>query len=168
MKKITLISTGLIFASTSFAQTLQDAIRKSNNERYAAAAIDFRALIATEGTKGDNYFYYGENFFNNGDLDSANIFFQKGAELNATYPLNYVGLGKVLWYNGKSADAKTQFFKAATLGANKNTEVMRKTAEAYINSGNKNLDEAITLLNAAIKIDLKPFLIKKCKKLIRN
>jgi len=60
-----------------------------------------------------------------------------------------------LWYKGNSADAKAQFFKAATLGANKNTEVMRKTAEAYINADNKSLDEAITLLNAAIKIEPK-------------
>jgi tetratricopeptide (TPR) repeat protein len=155
MKKITLISAGLVLANMSFAQTLQDAITKSDNERYQAAAADFRALIAKEANKGDNYFYYGENFFKKGDLDSANMYYQKGVELNATYPLNYVGIGKVLWYKGNTADAKTNFFKAATLGANKNTEVMRKTAEAYINSENKNLDEAITILNAAIKIDPK-------------
>lgn len=155
MKRITLISTGIILVNASFAQSLQEAITKTDNERYQAAAADFRAIISKEASKGDNYFYYGENFFKKGDLDSANMFYQKGAELNATYPLNYVGLGKVLWYKGKSAEAKTQFFKAATLGANKNTEVMRKTAEAYINSDNKNLDEAITILNAAIKIEPK-------------
>ncbi|MBI3520741.1 MAG: tetratricopeptide repeat protein [Bacteroidetes bacterium] len=155
MKNITVISAGIFLASTSFAQTLQEAIIKTDNERYQAAAADFRALIAKEAGKGDNYFYYGENFFKNGDLDSANIYYQKGVETNATYPLNYVGLGKVLWFKGKSADAKTQFFKAATLGANKNTEVMRKTAEAYIDADTKSLDEAITLLNAAIKIEPK-------------
>jgi hypothetical protein len=32
---------------------------------------------------------------------------------------------------------------------------MRKTAETYINADNKNLDEAMTLLNAAIKIEPK-------------
>lgn len=153
--KIIAFSTAVLASGFSFAQTLQEAITKSENERYQAAAADFRSLISREAAKGDNYFYYGENFFKNGDLDSANLFYQKGVEVNATYPLNYVGLGKVLWYKGNSADAKTQFFKAATLGANKNTEVMRKTAEAYINSENKNLDEAIALLNAAIKIEPK-------------
>jgi tetratricopeptide (TPR) repeat protein len=153
--KLILLSAGVIASSASFAQTLQDAIAKSENERYQAAAADFRALIAKEANKGDNYFYYGENFFKKGDLDSANMYYQKGAELNATYPLNYVGIGKVLWYKGNSADAKTNFFKAATLGANKNTEVMRKTAEAYINADNKSLDEAINLLNAAIKVEPK-------------
>lgn len=155
MKKVTIISAGILLANSSFAQTLQDAITKTDNERYEAAAADFRALIAKEANKGDNYFYYGENFFKKGELDSANMFYQKGAELNATYPLNYVGLGKVLLYKGNSADAKTQFFKAATLGANKNAEVMRKTAEAYINAENKSLDEALTLLNTAIKLEPK-------------
>ncbi|MDF2449171.1 MAG: hypothetical protein K0R26_1675 [Bacteroidota bacterium] len=149
------LSTAILTSGFSFAQTLQEAITKSENERYQAAASDFRSLISKESAKGENYFYYGENFFKSGDLDSANLYYQKGVELNATYPLNYVGLGKVLWYKGNSADAKTQFFKAATLGANKNTEVMRKTAEAYINSDNKNLDEAINLLNSAIKIEPK-------------
>ncbi|MBC7694387.1 MAG: tetratricopeptide repeat protein [Burkholderiales bacterium] len=153
--KLILLTTAIVSSTVSFSQTLQEAITKSENERYQAAAADFRSLISKEASKGDNYFYYGENFFKKGDLDSANMYYQKGVELNATYPLNYVGLGKVLWYKGKSADAKTQFFKAATLGANKNTEVMRKTAEAYINSENKNLDEAITILNAAIKIEPK-------------
>jgi tetratricopeptide (TPR) repeat protein len=155
MKKITLISAGLVLANISFAQSLQEAITKTDNERYQAAAADFRALIAKEANKGDNYFYYGENFFKNGDLDSANIFYQKGAELNATYPLNNVGLGKVLWFKGKTVEAKALFFKANELGLKKNTEVMRKTAEAYITSENKNLDEAIGILNAAIKIEPK-------------
>lgn len=155
MKKITLIASSLIFTHIAFAQTLQDAITKTENERYEAAGADFRSLIAKEAAKGDNYFYYGENYFKNGDLDSANIFYQKGAEVNATYPLNYVGLGKILWYKGNTAEAKTQFFKAATLSANKNAEVMRKTAEVYINADNKSLDEAISLLNAAIKLEPK-------------
>lgn len=155
MKKVITISASIILANSSFAQTLQDAITKTDNERYSSAATDFRALIAKEANKGENYFYYGENFLKKGDLDSANIFYQKGADLNATYPLNYVGLGKVLWYKGKTAEAKTQFYKAAKLGADKNTEVMRKTAEAYINAENKSLDEAIAILSAAIKIEPK-------------
>ena len=155
MKKTILISTGIIMANIAFAQTLQDAVKKTDNERFESAGADFRALLAKEPTKGDNYFYYGENFFKNGDLDSANIFYQKGAELNATYPLNYVGVGKVLWYKGKQAEAKTSIYKAATLSNNKNAEVMRQTAEIYINAPQKSLDEAIVLLNTAIKIDAK-------------
>ena len=146
-----------VLALTVFAdaQTLNEIIIKTDNERYEAAASDFVILLGKEASKGENYFYYGENFFKNEDLDNANIQYQKGSEVNATNPLNYVGLGKVLWYKGKDADAKAMFFKAATLGANKNAEVMRKTAESYIYAPNKNLDEAIKILNEAIKLDPK-------------
>lgn len=151
--KLTIAALALtVFAN---AQTLNEIIIKTDNERYEAAASDFVILLGKEASKGENYFYYGENFFKNEDLDNANIQYQKGTEVNATNPLNYVGLGKVLWYKGKDADAKAMFFKAATLGANKNAEVMRKTAEAYIYAPNKNLDEAIKILNEAIKLDPK-------------
>lgn len=154
--KTQLIIASFTLASILPAQTLQDALTKTDNERFESAGADFRSLIAKESSKGENYFYYGENYFKKGDIDSANIQYQKGSEVNATNPLNYVGLGKVLWFQGKEADAKAQFFKAATLGANKNAEVMRRTAEAYITSEkNKNCDEAIKLLNEAIKIDPK-------------
>lgn len=153
--KTKLTLTALVLSVFANAQTLNDIIVKTENERYEAAASDFAALIAKDAGKGENYFYYGENFFKNEDINNANAQYQKGSEVNATHPLNYVGLGKVLWYNGKDADAKAMFFKAATLGANKNSEVMRKTAEAYIYAPNKNLDEAIKLLNEAIKLDPK-------------
>lgn len=143
------------FCLVSNAQNLQDAISKTANERYEAAANDFKTIITKDAGKGENYFYFGENYFEKGDIDSANIQYQKGSEVNATNPLNYVGLGKVLLNKGKEADAKTMFYKATTLGANKNTEVMRQTAKAYINSEIKNLDEAINQLNNAIKLDAK-------------
>lgn len=153
--KTTLTIATLALSVFANAQTLNEIIIKTDNERYENAASDFVVLISKEAGKGENYFYYGENFFKNEDLDNANVQYQKGTEVNATNPLNYVGLGKVLWYRGKEADAKAMFFKAATLGANKNTEVMRKTAEAYIFAPNKNLDEAIKLLNEAIKLEPK-------------
>ena len=60
------------------AQTLQECIKKTDNENFEAAAANFRSLIAREPAKGENHFYYGENFFKSGDIDSANIFYQKG------------------------------------------------------------------------------------------
>lgn len=147
-----------IFALSAFAgftQTLQELITKTDNENFEQAASGYRALIAKDPSKGEYYFYYGENFFKSGDVDSAYVFYTKGAETNATNPLNYVGLGKVLLSNGKTAEAKTQFFKAMTLGANKNAEVLRKIAEAWLVTDHKNPDEAITLANNAIKIEPK-------------
>ena len=154
MKKTILLS-AIAFTGILNAQTLQEAVVKIDNERFSAAASDFRALITKNPAKGENYFYYGENFFKKGDADSANIFYSKGAEANATYPLNYVGLGKVLLSKGNVADAKTQFYKAAALGANKNAELFRKIAEAWLATDSKNADEAIIQINNAIKLEPK-------------
>ncbi len=154
MKKTILLS-AIAFTGILNAQTLQEAVVKIDNERFSAAASDFRALITKNPAKGENYFYFGENFFKKGDADSANIFYSKGAEANATYPLNYVGLGKVLLSKGNVADAKTQFYKAAALGANKNAELFRKIAEAWLAADSKNADEAILQINNAIKLETK-------------
>ena len=154
MKK-TILFTTIAFTGFLNAQTLQDVISKTENERFAAAAIDFRALIGKDAAKGDNYFYFGENFFKNDQIDSATIFYTKGAEVNATYPLNYVGIGKTFLAKGNVADAKTQFYKAAALGANKNAELFRKIAEAWLATDTKNADEALVQINAAIKLEPK-------------
>lgn len=157
MKK-QLLSLALALASTGvFGQTLQEIITKTENENYDSADKDFRALIARDPNKGDYYFYFGENCFRRGEsyIDSANKYYTKGTEVNATNPLNYAGLGKVLLSKGNVNDAKSMFFKATTLGGGKNAEVLRKIAEAWLVTDNKNTDEAINLLNMAIKLDPK-------------
>ena len=154
MKKTGFIS-AIIFTGTLNAQNLQEAVKKTDNERFASAASDFKALLQKESSKGENYFYYGENYFKNDQVDSANIYYTKGVEANATYPLNYVGVGKVFLTKGNVNDAKTQFYKSVTLGANKNAELFRKIAEAWLVTDSKNPDEALVMINSAIKLEPK-------------
>jgi tetratricopeptide (TPR) repeat protein len=156
MKKISSVILACSFAAALSAQNLQDAIAKTENECFEAAAADYRALIAKDGTKGDNYFYYGENYYKNNNVDSAMIMYKKGTEVQATNALNYIGVGKVLMMQGNDKDANTNLFKAKTLGA-KNATVFMKLAEVYINLPNpyKNLTEASKLLQEAMKLDPK-------------
>ncbi len=154
MKNLIILST-LALVSFANAQTLPDAIKKTDNERFEAAEMDFRALVVKEPNSGPNYFYFGENYFKRGDADSANMFFQKGVDLSPTYPLNFVGLGKVLLSKNDVNGAKAQFFKATSISQNKSAEVYRKIAEAWLATEYKNPDEAITAANAAIKLDAK-------------
>src|ERR1035437_7103756 len=121
----------LIFRSFGYAQTLPDAITKTENERFDLAAADFRQLITKDPSKGDNYFYFGENYFKNGFLDSALLMYKKGAEVQPTNGINFVGIGKVMFAQGKDADANTNLFKAKTLGA-KSATILIELAEAYI------------------------------------
>jgi tetratricopeptide (TPR) repeat protein len=154
MKKRIILCT-LAFVSFANAQTLPEAIKKTNNERYESAEMDFKSLIAKEPNSGANYFYFGENHFERGNIDSANILYSKGTELSPTYPLNFVGLGKVMLSKNDVNGAKAQFFKATSISQNKNAEVFRKIAEAYLATEYKNPDEAINAANSAIKLEPK-------------
>lgn len=153
--KYTLLMSAAVLSLNSFAQTLAEAITKTDNERFEAAASDYKALLAKEPNNGAIYFYYGENFFKKGEIDSANIMYLKGAEVNATAALNYVGLGKVLLTKNNVNDAKAQFFKATSMVQNKNAEVHRRISEAWLATDNKNPDEAINQANLAIKLEPK-------------
>ncbi len=152
--KLFLIST-IMISSTLFAQTLNDAIKLTTNEQFQSADDAFKKLIQMGPSNGEYYFYYGENFFKNENMEMATKLYQKGTDVNATNPLCYVGLGKVQWYQGKQADAKANFFKATTLAAGKDAVVLMKIAEAYINADTKNLTDAFTLLAQAAKLDAK-------------
>ncbi|MCW3083185.1 MAG: hypothetical protein JWP12_551 [Bacteroidetes bacterium] len=156
MKKTKLSIVMLLLASAgTFAQTLNDAIKLTTNEQFEKADAAFKTLIQGQPNNGEYYFYYGENYFKNGNLEMANTMYQKGADVNATNALPYVGLGKVQWEKGKQADAKGNFFKATTLAAGKNATVLYKIAEEYISADTKNLPDAFTLLAQAAKLEPK-------------
>ncbi len=157
MKKINIVFGAMAMFTTSlFAQSsLKDIIKLTTNEQFQSADEAFKKLVQVAPNNGEYYFYFGENYFKNDNIDLAKSTYQKGADVNATHPLCYVGLGKVQWYQGKQADAKANFFKATTLAAGKDPIVLMKIAEAYINADNKNLADAFTLLTQAAKLDSK-------------
>jgi tetratricopeptide (TPR) repeat protein len=145
----------VITLSSVSAQTLSDAIKQTRNEQFESAEAIYKKLIQAQPNNGDLYFYYGENFFKNENLSMANEMYQTGVDVNATNPLPYVGLGKIQWYQGKQTEAKANFYKATTLGGEKNATVLMKIAETYINADKKNLPEAFTLLAKAAKLEPK-------------
>src|SRR5580704_9570623 len=101
-----LLLSGAIFISVvAHSQTLQDAIKLTNNEEYEQADKVFKALMISLPTAGNIYFYGGENFYNWGKPDSAQNTYQKGVNVNALEPLNYIGLGKVQMINGDNKSA---------------------------------------------------------------
>jgi len=158
MKNLRLtIALCLVTYSSLFSQTLADAIRFTTNEQFESADAAFKKLIAAQPQNGELYFYYGENYFENDNLDMANAMYQKGVEVNATNPLCYIGIGKILWNQGvaKETEAKTNFYKATSLANKKDIVVPLKIAEVYISFESKDLDDAFKLLEQAEKIDNK-------------
>lgn len=155
MKTVKILAISLFVGASVNAQTVEDAIKKTDNERYAEAGKDFRSIIAKNAADANAYFYYGENFLKNDDLDSANIMWKKGNSVDATNPLNVVGMGKFLWFNGDTSNARTHFNNALTLTKKKNAEVLRQIASVFVNAKIQRLNEAISLLDIAVKLEPK-------------
>ena len=114
MRRILLLST-LLLTGYSFAQTLQSANNKAENERYREAINEFKKLIAADPINGENYFYYGDWYFEMEELDSAKMMWKKGYEVDKVSALPIVGYGRILWLEGKTTEAKAEFTKALLL-----------------------------------------------------
>lgn len=157
MKRILLLST-ILLTGLSYAQTLQQAIAKTENERYLDAIADYKKLVAADPINGENYFYYGDCYFEKEELDSAKMMWKKGYEVDKLRALPIVGYGRVLWLEGKTAEAEAEFTKALLMTKKdklKKAEVIRGIAEIYIEAPNKNLDKALIILEEAILKDPK-------------
>jgi tetratricopeptide (TPR) repeat protein len=155
MKRILLFST-LLISGLNYAQSLQVANAKTENERYREALNDFKKLVAADPINGENYFYYGDCYFEMEEVDSAKMMWKKGYEVDKLRALPLVGYGRVLWLDGKTTEAKAEFTKALLLTKKdklKKAEVIRGIAEIYIEAPTKNLDEALILLEEAILKD---------------
>jgi tetratricopeptide (TPR) repeat protein len=155
MKRILLLST-LLISGLHYAQSLQVANAKTENERYRDAINDFKKLVATDPINGENYFYFGDCYFEMEELDSAKIMWKKGYEVDKLRALPLVGQGRVLWLEGNATAAKAEFTKALLLTKKdklKKAEVIRGIVEIYVEAPTKNLDEALILIEEAILKD---------------
>lgn len=149
-----------LFAGFAFAQTQEEAITKTMNERYEDASSDFRRLISKSGGNAEQFFYAGDNYFYWGELDSARAMFARGIEKDASNPLNHAGLGRVIWQkDGSAADASGYLTKAFTLISDKASALDKNTREtallkmAEICIGQKDLNQALTYLNKAVELN---------------
>ena len=156
MKKTFVWITALmaVFSINSVAQTKDDAIRKTLNERYESAETDFQELIAREPSNGELYHAAGDNYFYWGEIEKSEAMFRKGIEMAPNNPLNYAGLGRVAWYNNNEAVNVAQFEKATTIMNTRSNKVPKplqqltylKMAEVYLQS------EKVLTVGALVKL----------------
>lgn len=155
MKKIFLVGlVSLGFAFSVKAQTLQQAIKLTESEQLEKADAAFKTLVTSQPI-AENYFYYGENFYKWEKFDEAEAMYKKGLEVKADDALCLIGLGKLMWQDGKQTEAKANFDKALYGNNSKNVKLMLEVADVYIKSDKKDIPAAQALITSAIKIDIK-------------
>ncbi len=161
-KQLLLLLAATLIILPGFAQTLQDAIKLTQSERYESASDAFKVLVKTDA-KGDAYFYYADNFMRWEELDSAKIILAQGSQTFPGNPLIQAGLGKVALLENKSAEASPRFNKAIeilkteakTLSKDYQATVYNRMAEGYIYAESKNPDQALAYLLEAEKLNPK-------------
>ena len=162
------------------AQTLDEAIRAMNNERYDKADQILQDL-AKKTPDSKIYYRLGENtllnFFSDTISNSLKVVaaeakqqFEKGIALNANDPFNYVGLAKVAAYLGDQATAVQMRQKAKSFllpykkvskipNASDYALTLAKLAESYIVFENVDTTSALPLIREAVTIDPKNSII---------
>ncbi|GAB4143738.1 MAG: hypothetical protein Fur0041_18810 [Bacteroidia bacterium] len=157
----------VFFSAGLHAQTLQEAIRMTENEQYEKAKVVFRKLIAAEPTNGDNYYYFGDLMMKADDPDSAFILFKKGMDINPTNPLTHVGMGRFYFFTGKNEEGQKEFAqtkalvqtqagkKGTDLPAARQSTIYLEMAKAFVWASVPNYDEAISLTQTAERLDPK-------------
>lgn len=141
------------------AQTLQEAVRKTMNERYEAAEADLQQLITTTPA-AETFFYAGDNYFYWGEPEKALEMFEKAISSAPNNPLGYVGVGRMAMAAGETTKADAQFGKAVEIMNTKQNKVDKsiqqlaymKMAESLVQA-DKKLDVAMGYLTTAQKMN---------------
>lgn len=163
MKKTVILGAAILATLNATAQGLPEAVKLTDREQYEKAASIFNAVIAADPQNAEAWFLLGENYFASDRSDSADFCFKRGASVNPRYPLNHVGVGKVLWTKGQAAEARVQFDKAvatATDKANKfgkplQARTYREIAQAYAEGNQKDLVKSQEMIAKALELDPK-------------
>lgn len=161
-KQLILLVSAMFLVLTGFSQSLQDAIKLTNSERYEDASATFKNLVKTDA-KGDAWFYYADNFMKWEDLDSARIVLKQGLTSFPNNALIHAGFGKLSILEGKGAEAAPHFTKSTeivkaegkSMPKDAQAVIYEKMAEGYIFAESKNPDAALTYLAEAEKLNPK-------------
>lgn len=153
----------MMMSSTCEAQNsvLKDAIKMTDNEQFEKAAAVYKSVITKDPLNAEIYFYLGENVFAAEKTDSALMVFKKGIEVNSKYPLNHIGLAKVLRAKGKASEAQTSLDAAFALFNEKGVKIKDElkvrtyveAAQALLEGIPASPDKALDYIGKALSMD---------------
>ncbi|QQS37792.1 MAG: tetratricopeptide repeat protein [Ignavibacteriales bacterium] len=144
-----------IFIAHLYPQDISTGIRMIKNERYEEAKILLSSL-KNDRQSTESFFYLGQIYFVQNNIDSALICFNKGVEANKDFPLNYAGRYKVNVVKNNLSETVSDFEKAIDSEGKLKSTVFVTLAEAYSGKSNSyNFEKAKEYLDQAIKADVK-------------
>jgi tetratricopeptide (TPR) repeat protein len=158
MKTIKVGILALMVVFSSSAQTLKDAIKYSDREQYQKAKDILTGLVKTDTKSTDQYYFLGDVYFKNNQMDSAKYWFMQGMKLNENNGLNYVGLGKVAM-TSNATEGKANFDKAISL-SKKDGRIYAAIAEYYLGLDKPDGAKAMEYASKGAELDPKNAWVK--------
>lgn len=169
---IFLLMSSFVISGQLNAQTREEVTKKIFNERFEAAEADLTAMIAKDGSDAYTYFLMADCLSSQEDkatdaekwletIAEAEKFSRTGIEKAPNSPLNYASLGSILWEKGDAVKAYEYFAKCDEIINTKANKVDKATrqaaflriAETLIASEKKDLDKALTYIQAAQNVN---------------
>lgn len=155
MNKLKLFVLALSLGTAAQAQTLQDANKKTENERYDLARVEYQKLVQADPTSVENAFFFGNFYALIGEKDSAITMWRKAGSINVEDKLGMVAAAKALYFSGDTTTAGQQFCEIIKKTKRKNPVVLHRIAETYATGPIKNLKMAEIYLRDAVRLDSK-------------
>lgn len=143
------------------AQNLQEAVKKTMNERYENAATDFMALRTQQPDNAEVIFYAADNYLYWDEPDSARNLLSRGLAAKPDNVWLLTGMGRLEFAVGNTAKGHEYFEKVCTALAVKTPPVDKaaqqvlyiKMAESLIHAEPKELKKADTFIQTALKLN---------------
>src|SRR5476649_2628079 len=153
ISKIAKVALGLVLVGSSvFAQSLDDAKKAIDAEKYLKAKSMLKNLTVTQATKDENFFYLGWVYLIQDYPDSAKEQFTKGLAVNPKSALNTAGLFAVAHANKDASGVNSYFSQAVTLAGRKDSKPFLYMGKAYIMPLPGQKDVSPTDATLAIKV----------------
>jgi tetratricopeptide (TPR) repeat protein len=131
--------------TTAFSQSVKDAQRSIDLERYKEAS---RALQTLSNKDDEAALLLADVYLRAGKTDSATIFLNKAASMNAKSPYSMVAAGKAALLKGDVGGAQAKF-EDAIKAKKKDPQVYKLIGQAYADANAKDVTKAIEYLNKA-------------------
>ncbi|MDX2002041.1 MAG: tetratricopeptide repeat protein [Chitinophagales bacterium] len=148
-----LFTLSFIVLSTYYAnaQSLADAQYAIWNEQPGKAKQILKTLLAANPTDAELNYRMGNLLFDEGKIDSAKMFYEKGIKPEDKTNYNFAGLGKIALKQGNTAGALEYFTKLTNKEKSKDAKAYLFAAEAY--AKNKQYEQAFIYFDKAIALD---------------
>lgn len=149
--KIGIVAVIMLVSNLVFAQSLDDARKLIDYQRYATAVETLEKMVAASPANADAQYWLGQAFIEWEKADKAKEVYHKALEANGSSPILLVGMGHVELLEGKKNEARQRFETAISLTKAKDVNVLNAVGKANADK-NGDFDYGIEKLNQATAV----------------